>query len=78
MNRFIRILFFFMVCIFWAGSTAWGGFKFGMDDQSSTEKHGVSQVKEYGKEDPLIGILIRKGILTEEEAKKVQKEAVVL
>jgi hypothetical protein len=78
MNRFIRILFVFMVCIFWAGSTAWGGFKFGMDDQSGMEKHGVSQVKEYGKEDPLIGILIRKGILNEEEAKKVQKEAVVL
>ena len=67
-----------MVCIFWAGSSAWGGFKFETDDQIGKEDYGVSQAKEYGRQDPLIDILIRKGILTEEEAKKVQKEAVVL
>ena len=78
MHRFVRILFVFMVCIFWAGSPALGGFKFGMDDQSGVKNHGVSQAKEYDREDPLIDILIRKGILTEEEAKKIQKEAVVL
>ncbi|MCD6198446.1 MAG: porin [Deltaproteobacteria bacterium] len=78
MNRFVRILFVFMVCIFWAGSSAWGGFKFETDDQIGMEDYGVSQAKEYGREDPLIDILIRKGILTEEEAKKIQKEAVVL
>jgi len=78
MHRFVRILFVFMVCIFWAGSPALGGFKFGMDDQSGVKNHAVSQAKEYDREDPLIDILIRKGILTEEEAKKIQKEAVVL
>ncbi|MDL1959883.1 MAG: OprO/OprP family phosphate-selective porin [Deltaproteobacteria bacterium] len=78
MNRFVRILFVFMVCIFWTGSPAWGGFKLGINDQSGVENHGVSQAKEYGREDPLIDILIHKGILTEEEAKEIQKEAVVL
>ncbi|MEA1991149.1 MAG: porin [Thermodesulfobacteriota bacterium] len=78
MHRIVKILFVFMVCIFWAGSSAWGGFKFGIDDQIGVGNYGVSQAKEYDREDPLIDILIRKGILTEEEAKKVQKEAVVL
>ena len=78
MNWFVRILFVFMVCIFWTGSSAWGGLKFEIDDQSGVENHGVSQAKEYDRQDPLIDILIRKGILTEEEAKKIQKEAVVL
>jgi len=67
-----------MVCIFWAGSSALGGFKFGIDDQIGTEKHGVSQAKKYDRQDPLVDILIRKGILNEEEAKEIQKEAVVL
>lgn len=78
MNRFVTILFVFSVCIFWAGSSAWGGFKFETDDQIGKGDYGVSQAKEYGRQDPLIDILIRKGILTEEEAKEVQKEAVVL
>jgi len=78
MHRFVKILFVFMVCILWAGSSAWGGFKFGIDDQIGVGNHGVSQAKEYGRQDPLIDILISKGILTEEEAKKIQKEAVVL
>ncbi len=78
MNRFVRILSVFMACIFWAGSSAWGGFKFETDDQIGMENYGVSQAKEYGRQDPLIDILIRKGILTEEEAKEIQKEAVVL
>ncbi|MBW1670988.1 MAG: porin [Deltaproteobacteria bacterium] len=78
MNRLAKILFVFIVCIFWAGSSAWGGFKFETDSQIGTENYGVSQAKEYGRQDPLIDILIRKGILTEEEAKKIQKEAVVL
>jgi len=37
MHRFVRILFVFMVCIFWAGSSAWGGFKFETDDQTKGE-----------------------------------------
>jgi len=78
MNRFVRILFVFMVCIFWTGSFAWGGLKFEIDDQVGMEDYGVSQAKEYDRQDPLIDILIRKGLLTEEDAKKIQKEAVML
>jgi hypothetical protein len=43
-----------------------------------TVGYGVSQARDYGRQDPLIDILIRKGILTEEEANEMQKEAVVL
>ncbi|MEA1867308.1 MAG: selenite/tellurite reduction operon porin ExtI [Thermodesulfobacteriota bacterium] len=78
MNRFVKILFVFSICVLWAGSSVWGGFKFETDDQVGNGNHGVSQAKEYDRQDPLIDILIRKGILTEEEAEKVQKEAVVL
>jgi hypothetical protein len=78
MKRSVKILFVFMVCIFWAGSYAWGGLKFGIDDQTGTVKQGVPQARDYDRQDPLIDILISKGILTEEEAKKIQKEAVVL
>jgi len=78
MKRSVKILFVFMVCIFWAGSYAWGGLKFGIDDQTGTVKQGVQQARDYDRQDPLIDILISKGILTEEEAKKIQKEAVVL
>nr|HDM99879.1 hypothetical protein [Deltaproteobacteria bacterium] len=78
MKRSVKILFVFMVCIFWAGSYAWGGLKFEIDDQTGTVKQGVQQARDYDRQDPLIDILISKGILTEEEAKKIQKEAVVL
>ena len=78
MNRFVKMLFVFMACIFWTGSSVWGGFKFGIDDQTGKEKPGASQLKEYDRQDPLIDILISKGVITEEEAKKIQKEVVVL
>jgi hypothetical protein len=55
MHRFVRILFVFMVCIFWAGSPAWGGFKFETDDQTRGEIGLWTQVwyqfVEHGKED---------------------------
>jgi hypothetical protein len=40
--------------------------------------HGVCLAQDYGKQDPLIAILIRKGILTQEEAEAIQKEAEAL
>jgi hypothetical protein len=55
MHRFVRIPFVFMVCIFWAGSSAWGGFKFETDDQTKGEIGCWTQVwyqyVEHGKED---------------------------
>jgi hypothetical protein len=37
--------------------------------------YGISQAGDHGKKDPLIDVLIRKGILTEKEADAVTKEA---
>jgi hypothetical protein len=55
MHQFVKILFVFMVCIFWAGSSAWGGFKFEIDDQTRGEIGCWTQVwyqfVEHGKKD---------------------------
>jgi hypothetical protein len=55
MHQLVRILSVFMVCIFWAGSPAWGGFKHEIDDQTRGEIGLWTQVwyqfVEHGKED---------------------------